>query len=122
MIFKMPSIVYDVYNRFCSDESTFDICFSIIKQQYFKCYYNTYYDLVRDDDKKYVDRACDNLRKNIERIVNTYMNLEINIDSELLEMYRNASELDAISLYELYEKLKRNMNIFTTHNEVKFSK
>ena len=119
---KMPSIVYDVYNRFCSDESTFDICFSIIKQQYFKCYYNTYYDLVRDDDKKYVDRACDNLRKDIERIVNTYMNLEINIDSELLEMYRNASELDAISLYELYEKLKRNMNIFTTHNEVKFSK
>ena len=119
---KMPDVIYDAYNSFCEDESTYGICFSIIKRQYFKCYYNTYYDLSTGEDQKYIDRASDNLRNNIERIVKTYMNLEVDMSQELLQKYRDISKLDVASLYDLYERLRREMNIFNTHKEGIFSK
>lgn len=119
---KMPDVVYDAYNRFCEDESTYDICFSILRQQYLKCYYSTYYDLITDGDQKYIERAGDNLRNNIERIVKTYMNLGIDMSEDLVQLYRDISKLDITSLYDLYERLRREMNIFNTHKEGVFSK
>ena len=118
---EMPDIVYDTYIRFLTEEKDFNMCFNIIKQQYFKCYYSTTYDLENNNDQDHIDRANQNLINNIDRMFNSYMNMDIEIDPELVQIYHDRMKLDTISLYELYEKLRRT-NIFKTHEEIKFSK
>lgn len=120
IIDKVPSIIYEVYSKYCEDSSTLDICFDVIKQEFFNCKFNTYYDLTTTVSGDYEDTARDNLYKFIDHIYQKYIGFGVKVDDELLKEYKDRDKLDIITLYDLYERLRSNFTIFNDEKEVNF--
>lgn len=120
---KIPSVVYEAYAKFTINESTLDACLNVIKNETEKCKYNPYYDLdttVFGGD--YHDVAKNNISNKIDSIYKKYIDFGGKISVDILKEYNDKDKLDIITLYDLYETLKRQLNIFTNYKEYKFVK
>lgn len=115
---KLPNDVYLAYSNYLGNSSSIDECLIIIKREFFKCYYNTYYDINNDN---YMDKAREVLLNKIDYMFNTYSTYDVEIAGDLQDMYVGRNKMDIIGLYDLYQKLN-SISVFNDENEVKFTR